>query len=92
MLTAFDPTGIRTVRQVMLYTAALLAVSVLPYTLGLVSIGYLWGTIALGVAFLALGAALAHERTDNRAWKLFFGSIIYLPALLVLLVAFKVPA
>jgi protoheme IX farnesyltransferase len=92
MLTAFDPTGIRTVRQVMLYTAALLAVSVLPYTLGLVGIGYLWGAIALGAAFLALGAALARERTDNRAWKLFFGSIIYLPALLVLLVAFKVPA
>jgi protoheme IX farnesyltransferase len=92
MLTAFDPTGIRTVRQVMLYTAALLAVSVLPYTLGLVGIGYLWGAIALGAAFLALGAALARERTDNRAWKLFFGSIIYLPAMLVLLVAFKVPA
>jgi protoheme IX farnesyltransferase len=92
MLTAFDPSGSRTVRQVLLYTAALLAVSVLPYTFGVAGNGYLWGALALGAAFLALGGALARERTDNRAWKLFFGSIVYLPALLVLLVIFKVPA
>lgn len=91
MLTAFDPTGRRTVRQVILYTAALLAASVLPYTLGVAGAGYLWGALGLGAAFLFLGGALARERTDNSAWKLFFGSIVYLPALLILLVVFKTP-
>lgn len=92
MLTAFDPRGERTGRQVVLYTLALVAASLLPYGLGMTGPTYVWGAAALGCVFLALGGALALERSDRRAWGLFFGSILYLPALLVLLVLSKVPS
>ena len=92
MLTASDPLGTRTVRQVVLYTLGLIAVSLLPYGLGMAGPAYFWGAALLGAGFLALGGALARERTERRAWKLFFGSILYLPALLVLLVLSKAAA
>ena len=91
MLTATDPGGSRTSRHIVLFTAALLGVSLVPYALGRASAAYVWGAVLLGGAFLTLGLALAVERTDRRAWRLFFGSIIYLPALLLLLVLTKVP-
>jgi protoheme IX farnesyltransferase len=89
MLTAYDPRGTRTGRQIVLYTLGLIGVSLLPYGLGMAGPAYVWGAALLGAGFLALGAALALRRTDGRAWKLFFGSILYLPALLVLLVLSK---
>jgi heme o synthase len=89
MLTASDPRGTRTVRQVLLYTIGLIGVSLLPYGLGMAGPAYAVGAALLGGGFLALGGALARERTERRAWKLFFGSILYLPALLVLLVLSK---
>jgi protoheme IX farnesyltransferase len=90
MLTAFDVNGRRTARQIVLYTTALLLVSVLPTTLGLTGGLYLAGATILGAAFLGLGAALALRRSEQRAWRLFFGSVAYLPALLVLMVIDKV--
>ncbi|MGH7507517.1 MAG: heme o synthase [Longimicrobiales bacterium] len=91
MLTATDPAGSRTARQIVLFSLALIAASLLPYGLGRATALYVWGAVLLGGAFLALGLALAAERTDRRAWQLFFGSIVYLPALLLLLVLTKVP-
>jgi protoheme IX farnesyltransferase len=90
MLTASDATGARTARHILAYTAALLVVSALPTALGLTGHVYLAGATLLGGAFLALGAALAMQRSDQRAWRLFFGSVAYLPALLVLMVVDKV--
>lgn len=90
MLTAFDANGRRTSRQIIGHTSLLLAVSLLPTLLGLTGRLYLVGAAVLGAAFLALGTALAIQRTDQRAWRLFFGSVAYLPALLVLMVFDKV--
>jgi protoheme IX farnesyltransferase len=90
MLTASDATGARTSRQILWYTAALLAVSVLPTALGLTGRLYLVGAALLGAAFLGLGVALAAKRSDQRAWRVFFGSVAYLPALLLLMVIDKV--
>ena len=91
MLTAYDPTGSRTARQILAYTGALLIVSLLPTALGLTGWIYLGGAAVLGTAFLLLGARLAARRSDQRAWRLFFGSVAYLPALLVLMVIDKAP-
>lgn len=91
MLTARDQTGTRTAAHIVVWVGALLAVSLLPSLLGLTGAMYLAGAAALGTAFLALGIALAAERSERRAWRLFFGSIAYLPALLLLMVIDKVP-
>lgn len=91
MLTARDKTGTRTAAHIVAWAGVLIAVSLLPSLLGLTGATYLAGAAALGTAFLALGVALAAERSERRAWRLFFGSIAYLPALLVLMVVDKVP-
>lgn len=89
MLPVIDEEGVRTTRQIVLYTLALLAVSVLTTFLGVTGAIYLAGSLTLGIAFLALGTALAISRTGRQARRLFFGSVLYLPLLLVLMVVDK---
>jgi protoheme IX farnesyltransferase len=90
LLPVIDDEGARTARQIVAYTLALLAVSVLTTFMGLTGAIYLWGALTLGCAFLGLGVALAVERTGARARRLFLGSVIYLPLLLALMVVDKV--
>jgi protoheme IX farnesyltransferase len=90
MLPVVDEDGSRTARQIVLYTVALLAVSLLTTVLGLTGALYLFGALTLGLAFLGLGMALAVGRTGRRARRLFFASVLYLPALLALMVVDKV--
>jgi len=89
MLPTVDDGDARTARQIVLYTAALLAVSLLTTVLDLTGAIYFFGALTLGLAFLALGVALARGRTGLEARRLFFGSIVYLPVLLVLMVVDK---
>lgn len=86
MLTVGDVDGTSTARQVVLQTLALIAVSLLPAVQGLAGGAYAAGAVLLGIGFLAFGVAFAALRTDRRARRLFFASIVYLPALLAILV------
>ena len=86
LLTSVDPTGIRTGRQAVLFGVLLLLASMLPTRLGLTGSVYLTAAVILGVLFLGLCIALAMQRTDRRAMKLFLGSIAYLPLLLIMMV------
>ena len=90
MLPVLDPEGTRTSRQIVLYTIALLAVSLLTTVLGLTGALYFFGALTLGLAFLGLGVVLAFTRTGVQARRLFLGSVIYLPVLLILMVVDKV--
>lgn len=92
MITATDQTGARTTGQILIYTTALLPVSLAPFALGLTGGWYAAGALLLGCLFLAAGAMLVPERTERRARRLFFASILYLPALLALMVLDKVAA
>jgi protoheme IX farnesyltransferase len=86
MLTLTDPTGVRTARQVVLFTILLLFASVLPTRLGLSGSLYLASALTLGALFLALGVAMAFRRDDRSAMRLFLGSVAYLPLLLLTMV------
>lgn len=92
MLSADDATGARTAWQAFLFALALLPVSVLPTWFGVSGTPYLIGAVVLGVAYASLGAGLVLRRTNRRAWQLFFGSVVYLPALLILMVVDKLVA
>jgi heme o synthase len=83
MLTVQDPAGRRTARQVLLYGAALVPVSLMPSVLGLLGGVYFAGALALGLAYLAAGAAFARRRTTPGARWLMFASILYLPSILL---------
>ncbi len=78
--------GERTARQMILYAAALLPVSLLPSVLGFAGLPYLIGALVLGLFFLhyALGFATSHEAPSARRLLLF--SVLYLPLALILLV------
>jgi protoheme IX farnesyltransferase len=90
MLPVVDPEGVRTSRQIVLYTLALLMVSLLTSVLGLTGALYFFGALTLGLAFLGLGMMLAITRTGVHARRLFLGSVLYLPVLLILMVVDKV--
>ena len=86
-LPVVDPTGRRTARQVMLYLAALLPMSVAPAWVGMAGTPYLVGAALLGLGFTVLAVRFALDRSMRHARWLFAGSIIYLPLLWGLLVA-----
>ncbi len=90
MLCVEDPDGSRTGWMALLYAATLLPVSLLPTLLGVTGAVYFFGAAALGLAYLVASAAMTLAATAARAWRVFFVSIVYLPALLTLMVLDKV--
>ncbi len=90
ILPVVDEVGKRTTRQIVIYTLALLVVSLLTTVMGLTGAIYFFGALTLGLAFLALGVGLAARRTGPGARRLFLGSVLYLPVLLILMVVDKV--
>ncbi|HWV56986.1 MAG TPA: heme o synthase [Longimicrobiales bacterium] len=90
MLSVVDFDGRQTAGQVVNYAIGLLGVSLLPTVLGMTGSIYFAGALILGAAFLSLGVALMRDRNDQRARTLFFGSVLYLPLLLVLMAVDKV--
>jgi len=83
MLTVGDTGGRRTARQVVLYGAALVPISLMPAVLGLLGGVYFAGALALGLVYLAAGVAFARRRTMPGARWLMIASILYLPAVLL---------
>jgi protoheme IX farnesyltransferase len=67
-----------TVRQILLYTLALVAVTLALAWIGVLGRIYLISAVALAVPFLALAVRLVRETTARRAWALFGYSILYL--------------
>ena len=92
MLSVADEDGRDTGRMALLYAVALLPISLVPTLLGVTGAWYFFGAIALGLTYVAAGTGLLVGATPARAWRLFFVSIIYLPALLTLMVLDKVAA
>jgi len=70
-----------TCRHVLLYTAALFAVSLLPFCAGMSGLVYLAAALALGGVFLAYAARLYQSYSDRLAHATFRYSIVYLALL-----------
>lgn len=86
MLPVLDAEGRTTFGLILLYSLALLPVSLLAGILAGAGWAYAAGAVGLGGAFVWLAVKLNSERTRNSARRLFFASLIYLPLLLGLLV------
>jgi protoheme IX farnesyltransferase len=89
MLPALDPEGGRTGSQAISHAAALLAVSVLPFVLGMAGWVYLTFSVLLGTAFLGCAVVFRRRLTLISARWLFLASILYLPLNLMILVLDK---
>jgi protoheme IX farnesyltransferase len=78
-----------TARQVIGFSLVLIPVSLLPVAIGLAGTLYLFGAVALGIAFFWSGVRLARKRTAGEARRLLKASIVYLPLIYVLLMIDK---
>ena len=76
-------------RQILLYTAVLLPVTLTPYLLGLSGVIYLGTALVLGAGFVSKVGRLWIERTEARAKSAFRFSILYLFLLFVALLVDK---
>ena len=85
MLPVVDEGGRFTALQALVYSAALLPVSLLPATLGMAGPIYLFGAFLLGLGMNAASLRFARCRTQTTARGLLLASVIYLPLLCGLL-------
>ena len=87
MLPVIDPEGRRTGRQAVLYAAALLPVSLMPTLAGIAGVVYFAAALLLSLALLVLAVRFAATRREPAARALFFGSIVYLPLVWIVMIA-----
>ncbi len=90
MLSLDDTEGEQVGRQMLLYTLALFAVSLLPTVSGITSYFYFAGAFVLGAGLTAF-TVLSLKEMDQKARPLFLASILYLTCLLILMVIDKQP-
>jgi heme o synthase len=90
LLPVVEPDGASTSRQIIVHSLALLAVGLLPTTLHLAGTVYFVTAFVLGIAMLVCGGMLARSYSSAAARRLLFASLIYLPALLVVMAVDKV--
>lgn len=90
LLPIVEPDGASTGRQAVIYAAALLPLSLAPTAAGMSGLLYLAGAAVMSAGFFALAVRFAWTRSTPDARKLFFGSILYLPLLWILMVVNRV--
>ncbi len=86
MLPVIDADGRSTGRQAVVYALALLPLSLAPTLVGMAGPIYFGGALVLSLAFVALSIRFGISRSVQDARRLFFGSIIYLPLLWMLMI------
>lgn len=94
MLPVVDPDGRSTSLRIVLFSVALIPVSVVPVFLGMAGRVYLVGAIILGLLFLASGLRLAmldlpvkDRESKVLARQLLRSSVVYLPLLFILMMS-----
>jgi protoheme IX farnesyltransferase len=91
LLPVVEPDGRSTARQVVSNCMALVAVGLLPTMVGMAGALYFAVALVLGLTFLGYGISFARSRTAPAARQLLMASLLYLPALLIVMALDKVP-
>jgi protoheme IX farnesyltransferase len=90
MLPCVDGDLVTTSRMILLYSVALIPVTLVPTMIGAAGAIYFFCAILMGMAFLSFGVSCAVSRSREDARKLFFASIVYLPLLLAAMMYDKI--
>jgi protoheme IX farnesyltransferase len=85
MLPVVDADGSMTARQMLLYSIALILVSLFPVLQHRAGWLYGLGAVVLGLMFLFAACGFAREHSRERARRVLRASLVYLPALLALM-------
>jgi protoheme IX farnesyltransferase len=91
MLPVVDREGTRTFRQIILYAAGLVGVSLLPVLLGLAGIVYFFGALVSCTALVQVCLWAASNKTNTRAKWLMHATVMHIPLLLGLMIYDKIP-
>src|SRR5688500_1749519 len=89
ILTVVASPGWRVERHTLMFAAALIPISILPTIFGVSGYIYFAGALARSIAFFVVATGMLNKPNEKIAWRVFTGSIIYLPALLLLMVVDK---
>ena len=81
--------GMRTSIHILVFCALLIPASLLPVVFGMSGMIYTVVALLLGVSFFALSIVLVIRRTNELARRVFFASLIYIPALFIILMIDK---
>lgn len=90
MITGQDESGSFTARQMVIYGAAYVFMTLLPVDVHMVGDLYLWTALLSGIAVFALCVRWAIVRTRPAAVHVFFASLVHLPLLYLIMVVDKV--
>src|SRR5260370_34517663 len=91
MVPVVDREGTRTFRQIILYAAALVGVSLLPAVLGLAGVIYFFGALVTCTGLLQVCLWAASNKTNVRAKWLMHATVMPIPLLLGLLMYCRIP-
>jgi protoheme IX farnesyltransferase len=91
MLPVVDREGTRTFRQIILYAAALVGVSLLPAVLGLAGVIYFFGALVICTGLVQVCLWAASNKTNARAKWLMHATVLHIPLLLGLMIYDKLP-
>lgn len=86
-----DPDGHVIARQMILYSVALLPVSLFPYFLELTGAVYFFGALTLGLFLLAVSGWAAWRLTRDAARNVFLATLLYHPVVMGLMVVNTLP-
>ncbi len=90
MLPPDDREGRSTTLRILVYSSALLPVSLAPVLMGQVGLIYFFGAIILGLGLLGYGARLAVTRSKALARRVVLASVVYLPLVFGLMMFDKI--
>jgi heme o synthase len=91
MLPVVDREGQRTFRQIILYAAALVAVSLLPAIMGFAGVLYFFGALVTCTGLVQVCLWAANAKTNTRAKWLMHATVLHIPILLGLMMYDKLP-
>ena len=86
MLPVVDPSGRVTSRQLIVYSATLIPISMYPSMIGMTGALYFFGALMLSMFFFAAALAMALRTEEGTARVLFKVSVFYLPILFALMI------
>ncbi len=89
MLPVVEPDGRRTNRQIIWHALLLIPVSLVPVYMNTQGLIYLYGALFLGVCYLISGFLLTKKFSMENARSLLQMSVIYLPALFIIILLDK---
>jgi protoheme IX farnesyltransferase len=90
MLPVVDPSGDKTYRVILVTSALLIPISLLPAVVGINGIAYFFGAFVLGMLLLQVSCWANRARTNVRAKWLMHATVAHIPLLLVWMILDKI--